>query len=340
MTFPPPEADRDPIGAWNLGAREDLGALEAAGVWVLDLNTEPAREQVPVSFPRVVVGIRRGQADSHAPRGVDIALCEGRGNAGGWVGVEDLDAELDRLDEAVRTSPLAALTMAQLMRMRPSLDFESALVNESLAYAALQSGTVFRSWLHERPEPKQRQFTGEAVLLDQQGQDLILTLNRPTIHNAMSSELRDALCACLAYALLDTALTRIILRGAGNSFSSGGFLDEFGTVSDPAAGHAIRMTRSAARLAHALSPRLRIELHGATMGAGIELGCLGALVQARSDTSIALPEVALGLVPGAGGTASVPLRIGTQRCCWLAISGATIDAQRALAWGLIDEVTP
>jgi len=63
-------------------------------------------------------------------------------------------------------------------------------------------------------------------------------------------------------------------------------------------------------------------------------------VVAAEDTEIALPEVSLGLVPGAGGTVSLPRRIGRLRTAWLAFSGWPIDAVTARAWGLVDEIVP
>jgi enoyl-CoA hydratase/carnithine racemase len=59
---------------------------------------------------------------------------------------------------------------------------------------------------------------------------------------------------------------------------------------------------------------------------------------ARPDTVIGLPEVSLGLIPGAGGTVSLPRRIGRHRTAWLALTGRTIDAATARAWGLVDEI--
>jgi enoyl-CoA hydratase/carnithine racemase len=70
----------------------------------------------------------------------------------------------------------------------------------------------------------------------------------------------------------------------------------------------------------------------------MELPAFAGRVAARRDAYFILPEVALGLVPGAGGTASVPRRIGRQRTAWLALSGERIDAPTALAWGLVDEL--
>jgi enoyl-CoA hydratase len=61
-------------------------------------------------------------------------------------------------------------------------------------------------------------------------------------------------------------------------------------------------------------------------------------VVATEEAFFQLPEVGLGLVPGAGGTVSLPRRIGSQRTAWLGLSGARIDARKALAWGLVDEV--
>ena len=75
------------------------------------------------------------------------------------------------------------------------------------------------------------------------------------------------------------------------------------------------------------------------LGSGIELAAFSDVVIAAEDTQIALPEIGLGLVPGAGGTVSLPRRIRRLRTAWLAFSGCTIDAATARAWGLVDEVT-
>jgi enoyl-CoA hydratase/carnithine racemase len=59
---------------------------------------------------------------------------------------------------------------------------------------------------------------------------------------------------------------------------------------------------------------------------------------ARADTEIALPELGLGLIPGAGGTVSLPRRIGRRRTAYLALSGARLDSSTAATWGLVDSV--
>ena len=116
-------------------------------------------------------------------------------------------------------------------------------------------------------------------------------------------------------------------RGNGPSFCSGGDLDEFGTRPDPATAHVTRLARSPARLIYRLRTRITVQLHGAAFGGGIEMAAFADIVEAHPDTRIALPEVGLGLIPGAGGTVSVTSRIGRQRTAALALSGREIDAQ-------------
>jgi enoyl-CoA hydratase/carnithine racemase len=149
--------------------------------------------------------------------------------------------------------------------------------------------------------------------------------------------MRDALVDALRLAVAAPEL-RIVLDGAGPSFSSGGELAEFGAFGDPSTSHVVRLTRSAARLLARLSERVEVRVHGTCMGAGVELPAFAGRVIADAGTTFSLPEVGFGLIPGAGGTASLPPRIGRQRTMQLALTGDPIDATTALAWGLVDEL--
>jgi enoyl-CoA hydratase/carnithine racemase len=100
----------------------------------------------------------------------------------------------------------------------------------------------------------------------------------------------------------------------------------------------VRTTRSPALDLRRVAERLVVHVHGAAVGAGVEWAAVGARVVARHDATFRLPEVAMGLVPGAGGASSVPRRIGRHRATWMALTGAEVDAPTALAWGLVDEV--
>jgi len=246
---------------------------------------------------------------------------------------------LDPLVDAVSRSPLACLALVQLLRHSEGLSIHEGLIAESLVYSTLQSGPEFGAWLASRTAKRRGPApSGPAVLVERCGTRLEITLNRPEKHNAFSAEMRDALCEALQIALADPSLLEIALRGERPTFCSGGDLDEFGSLPDPATAHVIRSTRNPARLLAACAARVHAELHGACLGAGIELPAFAGRIAAWPDTSFRLPEVAMGLVPGAGGTVSLPRRIGRQRTAWLALSALPIDADTALRWGLIDEI--
>lgn len=84
--------------------------------------------------------------------------------------------------------------------------------------------------------------------------------------------------------------------------------------------------------------RYTFRLHGACIGAGIELPAFAGRVIASRDAFFRLPEVAMGLIPGAGGCVSIPRRIGRHLTNYLAVTGDDIDVEQALGWGLIDAI--
>jgi enoyl-CoA hydratase/carnithine racemase len=200
----------------------------------------------------------------------------------------------------------------------------------------LLAGPDFARWLDARGPATPPPADDEPVLLSRDGDELVITLNRPARHNAYAAAMRDALVDALEVGLADSSL-RVRLRGAGRAFSSGGDLDEFGTTPDVVTAHVIRTGRSAGLLLHRLGDRATVEVHGACIGAGVELAAFGHRVVATGKTFFQLPELSMGLVPGAGGTVSLTKRIGRHRTAWLALSGTRIGVATALEWGLIDD---
>ena len=93
-----------------------------------------------------------------------------------------------------------------------------------------------------------------------------------------------------------------------------------------------------AQVLHELSDRTTVRLHGPCAGSGIEMAAFARTVTAHPDTSLVLPEVGMGLIPGAGGKVSVPRRIGRHRAAFMALTGLDVRVSTALAWGLIDAV--
>jgi len=87
---------------------------------------------------------------------------------------------------------------------------------------------------------------------------------------------------------------------------------------------------------HRCADRTEFRVHGACIGAGVELAAFAHRVVADPGTEFRLPEVGMGLVPGAGGTVSIPRRIGRHRTAFLGIGGSALSATTAADWGLVD----
>jgi len=231
---------------------------------------------------------------------------------------------------------IAAAALELLLDATESMDVERALIVESATYSLLQAGPEHQAWLAARTRRPQRP-EGDAVRVSREDGVLRLTLNRPHVRNAFNAAMREALLDGLLIAALDPT-ERVVLDGAGENFCSGGDLDEFGTLDDPATAHLLRVERNVGRAVYQLRNRTTVIVHGACIGAGVEIPAFAGRVIARPDATFRLPEIGMGLVPGAGGTVSIPRRIGRERFLALARSGDPIDAATALNWGLIDEI--
>ncbi len=248
------------------------------------------------------------------------------------------EEELTRVRRAVEAHPLASLGLVQALRLGDRTSIEEGLVVESLLYATLQAGPEFAGWLAQRGSPRVAAEATAPLRTERAGGHLRVWLDRSHKRNAFSASMRDALCEVLELVHQDPSIEEVELRGAGPSFCSGGDLDEFGTAPDPATAHAIRSIRNPGRLLAGVAGRVRAHLHGACVGAGVELPAFCGRVTAQADAFFQLPEVGMGLIPGAGGTVSLPRRIGRQRTAWMALTGVRVSAVEALRWGLVDAI--
>ncbi|WP_405836030.1 enoyl-CoA hydratase/isomerase family protein [Streptomyces sp. NBC_01518] len=299
-------------------------------------DRSPAHETEPPDRDRVVIGVAAEPTD--AVEGFDILLTGVPDPPRPWVGCADPRATARQLGHIADSRAAASVALVQVLRMGGGLSIPDRLVLESLAYSTLQGGADFRSWLATTPRRTHRPAE-TPVRLDRDGQRLSITLDRPWVRNAFDAATRDALCEALQVAVADPSISRVDLYGNGPAFCSGGDLAEFGTSRDPARAHLVRVHRSPGALLHRCAPRVTAHLHGACVGAGIELAAFAGRVVAAPDTVIRLPEVGMGLIPGAGGTASIPVRVGRERTAYLALSGVELSAEAALRWGLVDEVS-
>ncbi len=287
---------------------------------VVDLRSasahDLARLPAPGSIPRILVGI------GAAHPAVDLAVADEEGAA--------------RIVEAATAHPVAATAAVLLLRATELSTPELALISESATYSALQAGPEHRAWLDTRVPRSRRAHDDERVRVERRRGVVSIALARPEARNAVDGAMQQALIDALSSVSDDEV---VLLTGDGPVFSAGGDLDEFGTRSDPASAHLLRLRRSPGRALLRVRARTTAVVQGACHGAGVELPAFAGRVVARSDATFTLPEVPLGLVPGAGGTVSIPRRIGRHRTAWMTITGETVDAPTALDWGLVDEVS-
>lgn len=169
------------------------------------------------------------------------------------------------------------------------------------------------------------------VNLQRDGEVLVMVVNNPPI-NAGSLAVRSALLAAVEELKADSSLVGGVIIGAGTTFIAGSDLREFGQPLE-----APQLPAVIAAIEDCGKPVVAA-MHGAALGGGFELA-LGCDVRvALSKTVVGLPEVTLGIIPGAGGTQRLPRIVGIPKAIQLICSGERVQADRALEWGLIDQV--
>lgn len=170
----------------------------------------------------------------------------------------------------------------------------------------------------------------QVVRVERIGALLEISLANPPV-NALSRAVRQGIAAALDQAM-DPEVAAVVLRGAGAVFSAGADITEFDT-----AGTAPSLGMIAARIEDFEKPVV-VALSGAVLGGGLELALAAHLRLADETVQLALPEVRLGLLPGAGGTQRLPRLVGGAMALDLMLTGRIIGAAEALALGVLDRV--
>lgn len=162
-------------------------------------------------------------------------------------------------------------------------------------------------------------------------------LDRRAKANALDSELLERLAALLETFAGDADLRVVVLGGHGKSFCGGADVAELRSLDETTARAFIGRVHRACAAARRLPVPVVARLHGAVIGAGLEIAAACDLRIAAQGTRFAMPEVRLG-IPSVVEAALLPRLVGSGRAAWLVLTGEAIDARRAREWGLVEEV--
>jgi enoyl-CoA hydratase/carnithine racemase len=162
-------------------------------------------------------------------------------------------------------------------------------------------------------------------------------LNRPEKANALDSACLAQLRSRIEGLAKDDSLRVVVLAGRGRTFCGGADVAELSRLTKDNAGSFVGRIHEACRAIRELPLPVLAQLHGAVIGAGLEIAAACDLRVAAPGTKFAMPEVRLG-IPSVVEAALLPRLVGAGRAAWLVLTGEAIDAERALQWGLIEEI--
>jgi enoyl-CoA hydratase/carnithine racemase len=316
----------------------------------------PTESELPARRPpgSMLVGLDRRGRLPDASEDFDLLLTADLNPPRPWVGLPhgSFDAALTTLRNAVSARPIAASTLTQVLRIGAQLQFNDALAMESFAYSMLLGGKEFRQWREQHPaqggnedagtgatrEPGTPSHGPDRIRFTRHEDTVAIQLANPARHNAIDARMRDALCEALSAVFEDPTVRALQITGEGRAFSAGGELEEFGTTPDLSTAHAVRNLRSPASWLHLLREKTTVFVHGACIGSGVEIPAAAGRIVAAPGSWFSLPEVSMGLIPGAGGTVTLRSRIGRHRALYWALANRKLQVATALEWGLVDEI--
>ena len=171
----------------------------------------------------------------------------------------------------------------------------------------------------------------KSVDLDRRGRVAVLTVNNPPV-NALSQHVRQGLNDGIQQAIADPAVSAIVIVCAGRTFIAGADITEFGKPPAAPGLHGVL------DLIESSPKPVVAAIHGTALGGGLEVTLACHYRIGVKDARFGLPEVKLGLLPGAGGTQRLPRVVGVEKGLSMMVSGDPIRADEALKAGLIDEI--
>jgi len=171
----------------------------------------------------------------------------------------------------------------------------------------------------------------KSVDLDRRGRVAVITVNNPPV-NALSQHVRQGLRDGVTQAVADSGVAAIVIVCAGRTFIAGADITEFGKPPQSPSLHEVL------DLIEGSPKPVVAAVHGGALGGGLEVTLACHYRVGLKDARFGLPEVKLGLLPGAGGTQRLPRVVGVEKALGMMVSGDPIRAGDALESGLIDEI--
>jgi 3-hydroxyacyl-CoA dehydrogenase len=171
----------------------------------------------------------------------------------------------------------------------------------------------------------------EVTTLEVDGRVAVITTDSPPV-NALGAAVRQGLAEAVRTAEADAGVDAIVIMCAGRTFYAGADITEFGK---PPVEPDLRQLQ---RIVEACARPVIAAIHGTALGGGLELALVAHFRVAVPSARLGLPEVNLGLLPGAGGTQRLPRVVGVERALEMMTGGAPIGARAALEAGLVDAV--
>ena len=165
-----------------------------------------------------------------------------------------------------------------------------------------------------------------------------ISLNRPRVLNAYNMAMRDELYQALGAVKDDPDVGVAIFNGEGRAFCAGADLTEFGTAPSLTSAREVRWERDVWGAFLSVSKPLIAAIHGYCLGSGVEIALLCDIRIAAEDAVFGMPEVALGMIPAAGGTQTLPRTLGIPEALELLLTRRRIDAPEALELGLVSRM--
>jgi enoyl-CoA hydratase/carnithine racemase len=183
--------------------------------------------------------------------------------------------------------------------------------------------------------------TFETLLYEKKDAIAYVTLNRPKVLNALNQQTWEDLRAAFQDALEDPAVRGVILTGTGDkAFIAGADINELAHVTAVDAEQSSTYGQAVLNLIENLGKPVVAAVNGFALGGGCETAMACTIRVASENARFGQPEVALGILPGGGGTQRLPRLVGKGRALQLILSGEMISAQEAYRIGLVNEVVP